>query len=67
MEREERRWHRTAWQTAYLMNVTGKSLKKNVTPDQLLGRKKGRPRNPDADFKELMERQKKKLDAKAQD
>lgn len=41
MEDEQRRergsWYLTAWQTAHLLNMSGKQLKRSVTADTLLG------------------------------
>ena len=34
---EQRLWRRTAWMTAHLLNASGKSLKRDVTADDLLG------------------------------
>lgn len=34
--RERGEWQRTAWMTSMLMNVSGKSLDRAVTPDELL-------------------------------
>ena len=38
--REEREWNRLSWQTSHLLNVSGKTLKRTVTPNELLGRKR---------------------------
>ena len=54
--REEAEWERTAWLAATIVNVAGKTVKKDVTVDQLLGRKKAFS-NPQVDFKELVARQ----------
>jgi hypothetical protein len=35
--REEARYRRIAWQTAHLLNVSGKIVRNRVTPDDLLG------------------------------
>lgn len=55
--REENEWERTAWLATMVINISQKSVKKPVTIDQLLNRKKAY-RNPQADFQELMRRQK---------
>ena len=55
MHRAEAEWERTAWLAATIINVAGKSVKKDVTVDQLLGRKKIH-RNLQMDFKELWRR-----------
>lgn len=36
-QRERRCWEMAAWQTALLINVSGKSVKRAVHPDDLLG------------------------------
>lgn len=54
--REEAEWERTAWLAATIINVAGKTVKNDVTVDQLLGRKKSFS-NPQADFKALVARQ----------
>lgn len=38
--RHEAEWRRTAWAVAHLMNVSGKVVKRPVTVDQLLRRKR---------------------------
>lgn len=54
--REEAEWERTAWLAATIINISGKSVKQDVTVDKLLGRKRAY-RNPQADFRELVRRQ----------
>lgn len=53
--REERSWQRTAWHVAHELNVAGKSLKKSVSAEQLLGKqsKEIKPIDPAADFETL--------------
>lgn len=52
--REERQWTRLAWQTAHLINVSGKMTKRTVTADELLGRpRKVKVKDPVADFHKL--------------
>jgi hypothetical protein len=36
--REEREWERFAFLASCVMNVSGKTLKREITPEQLLGR-----------------------------
>lgn len=36
-EAERTKWKQIAWQTAHLLNVSGKSLKQDVTAEDLLG------------------------------
>lgn len=31
-------WEMAAWVTSHLLNASGKTMKKRITPDQLLGR-----------------------------
>ena len=38
--REEREWKRAAWQTAHTVNVSGKTLRRTVTADELLGKRR---------------------------
>lgn len=40
VKREQREWERWAWQTAWLLNVSGKSMQNEITADELLGRPK---------------------------
>lgn len=54
--RDERDWERAAWLAAHLINVSGKSVKKNVTPQQLLGRAKRARKNPTRDWAEMVRR-----------
>ena len=55
--REEREWERVAFLAANLMNIEGKSLKRPVTADQLLGRKREvKVIDPEAKFEELRRR-----------
>lgn len=55
--REERAWERAAFLGALIMNVSGKSLKKPVTPAQLLGRKGPIvPKDPGAELEALRAR-----------
>ena len=55
--REDREWSRVAWMTAALLNVSGKSLKRTVTADELLGRKKQVvPKDPAADMEAVWRR-----------
>lgn len=52
--REDRRLHIAAWITSHLMNMSGKTLKRTVTANELLG--KGRDvvvRDPVADMETL--------------
>lgn len=58
-------WEVAAWATAHLINVSGKVSKKQIKPDQLLGKRpKSRAvRSPENDFKELVRRQR-VIDAK---
>lgn len=52
--RTEREWERTAWMTAHLLNIAGKSLRQAATVDRLLGRKSALgPRDPVADAERL--------------
>ena len=52
--REEREWERAAWMTAHLLNIAGKSLRREVTVDKLLGRNRFvGPRDPVADAERL--------------
>ena len=60
--RQEADWERTAWLATMVINISQKSVKKAVTVDQLLNRKRAY-RNPEMDFQELMRRQK-VIDAK---
>lgn len=53
VEREERHRQRTAWAVAHLLNISGKSLKRDVTADQLLGRAKVVAKDPVMDFERL--------------
>jgi hypothetical protein len=43
MARERTDWERVAWQTAHLMNVSGKVMKKPVKPGDLIGAPKPTP------------------------
>ena len=55
--REEREWKRVAWQTAHGLNVSGKMLRRTVTADELLGRKREMVvKDPHAKFAELWRR-----------
>ena len=63
--REELEWERTAWLATHIVNMAGKSVKKNVSVHQLLNREK--PKNPEKDFKELMIRQKMLNDRRARE
>lgn len=36
--RDELEWERTAWATAHVINISGKSVKRDVTVRKLLGR-----------------------------
>ena len=55
--RESRDWDRTAFLASLLMNVSGKTVTKPVTPDQLLGRKgKIVPKDPGAELEALRAR-----------
>ena len=58
-EREEKARELVAWQTAHFINISGKSVKKNVTVDGLLGRTaKAFPMDDKAMVEEIMRRQK---------
>ena len=58
-ERDDKARELAAWTTAQLMNISGKSVKKPVTVDELLGRKKNQfPMSDEDKFEELMRRQK---------
>jgi hypothetical protein len=37
-ERQEEEYRRVAWQTAHLLNIAGKSLKRSITVDDLIGK-----------------------------
>ena len=37
--RDTREWERAAWMTAHFLNISGKSVRNDVTADELLGRK----------------------------
>lgn len=54
-DRERNRWERLAWQTAHLLNVAGKSLKRDVQPLDLLGRGKERRSDLDRRYREDQE------------
>lgn len=55
--RESRAWERTACLASLLINVSGKTVKKPVTPEQLLGRRpKVVPRDPGAELEALKAR-----------
>ena len=55
--REEREWNRMAWQTSHLLNVSGKTLRRTVTPNELLGRKREvEVKDPVGQFNELWSR-----------
>ena len=55
--REEREWNRLAWQTSHLMNVSGKMLRRTLTPNELLGRKREIiVKDPVGQFNELWKR-----------
>lgn len=70
--REDQAWNRVAWQTNHLLNVAGKSLRRTMTIEQLLGRKlspRDAPfeiRDPELDFQELWRRHTEKV-AKAEE
>jgi len=52
--REEREWRRVAWQTAHQINVSGKTLRRTITADELLGKpREVVVRDPMADFEKL--------------
>lgn len=54
VQRDEREWERAAWITAYLLNISGKSMKRDITADELLGRpRRIRVRDFDANFESL--------------
>lgn len=36
VEREESEWARTRWQTAAILNISGKQLRKDVKPEELI-------------------------------
>lgn len=45
--RQESEWERAAFVAAHTINISGKTVKKDVTPAMLLGRKEPfRPRDP---------------------
>lgn len=55
--REEQRWRRVAWETAHLVNVSGKTLRRTITADELLGKpRKVVVRDPMMDFNTLWAR-----------
>ena len=55
--RESRELERTAFLASLLMNVSGKTLKKPITPEQLLGRKGPIvPKDPGAELEALKAR-----------
>jgi hypothetical protein len=60
--REDQEWQRTAWATAHMINISGKSVKQAVTAAKLLGKpqkaRKVQPlvKDPELDFKELWAR-----------
>lgn len=62
LERERAEYEKLAWQTAHLLNVAGKTLKKNVKPSDLLKKRSATPtreRSPDriaADASEIVRR-----------
>lgn len=58
--REEKEWERAAWVTSHLLNVSGKVMKKRMTPDRLLGRKARSPvtfEDKVLSFEEIIRRQ----------
>lgn len=62
--RRRQDWDLAAWVTAHMINISGKTSKKKITPDDLLGRQKSRkPRNVHAEAREILRRQR-ELDAK---
>ena len=50
-EAETRRWQRTAWMTAHLINIAGKSVKHEVTAYELLTPDGERRRELDAQWR----------------
>lgn len=49
----DRKWDMAGWITAHVLNVSGKTVKKRVTADKLLGRKRQYMRNLTHDDKVL--------------
>jgi len=69
--RQERVWDVAAWVTSHMINISGKTTRKKITPDKLLGRKKQAMRNVTYDdkvksFEEILRRQA-QLDGRIED
>lgn len=51
-------WEIAAWVTSHLLNASGKTMKKRITPDKLLGRTKSKTyMDKTLDFEEILRRQ----------
>jgi len=61
--RQERDIRRTAWVIMHMLNVSGKSLKRDVTMDDLLGSKRIRRAELDARWRADQEAERRKRDA----
>lgn len=52
-KREEREWERTAWLAAHVINISQKMVKKNITMDDLLGRRSSRGKKQPGELSKL--------------